>query len=160
MKYNDNGEYKDIYIKTFDTLPVGTEVDYDGQTVPSGWSEVTDYDTGWVDMSSYINTTNFSARTGQPPMARRIGKVVYWKGSVYCSTAVNNKEATILSGIPLQFRPAGEFGRCGITWYINTPYHIFADNTGAVRVSESSNIEVQNDWAGFTLANINGYLVD
>ena len=40
MKYNDNGEYKDIYIKTFDTLPVGTEVDYDGETVPDGWSEV------------------------------------------------------------------------------------------------------------------------
>ena len=40
MKYNDNGTYKDIYIKSFDTLPVGTEVDYDGQTVPSGWTEV------------------------------------------------------------------------------------------------------------------------
>lgn len=117
-------------------------------------------DTGWVDMSSYVNTTNFTARNGQPPMARRIGKVVYWKGSVYCSTVVNNREATILSGIPSQFRPTGEFGRCGITWYISTPYHIFVDNTGSVRVSESSNIEVQNDWAGFTLANISGYLVD
>lgn len=42
MKYNDNGTYKDIYLKTFDTLPVGSEVDYDGQTVPSGWEEVTD----------------------------------------------------------------------------------------------------------------------
>lgn len=40
MKYNDNGTYKDIYVKTFDTLPIGTEVDYDGQTVPSGWEEV------------------------------------------------------------------------------------------------------------------------
>ena len=43
MKYNDNGEYKDIYVKTFDTLPVGTEVDYDGSTVPDGWTEVDDY---------------------------------------------------------------------------------------------------------------------
>lgn len=40
MKYNDNGEYKDIYVKAFDTLPVGTEVDYDGSVVPSGWTEV------------------------------------------------------------------------------------------------------------------------
>ena len=40
MKYNDNGTYKDIYVKAFDTLPVGTEVDYDGETVPTGWSEV------------------------------------------------------------------------------------------------------------------------
>lgn len=49
MKYNDNGEYKDIYIKTFDTLPVGTEVDYDGETVPEGWSEVQDYSTSEID---------------------------------------------------------------------------------------------------------------
>lgn len=40
MKYNDNGEYKDIYVKAFDTLPVGTEVDYDGNTAPTGWIEV------------------------------------------------------------------------------------------------------------------------
>ena len=32
--------YKDIYVKAFDTLPVGTEVDYDGNTVPDGWEEV------------------------------------------------------------------------------------------------------------------------
>ena len=46
MKYNDNGTYKDIYVKAFDTLPVGTEVDYDGQTVPDGWEEVDEYETG------------------------------------------------------------------------------------------------------------------
>lgn len=39
MKYNDNGEYKDIYVKAFDTLPVGTEVDFDGSVVPDGWTE-------------------------------------------------------------------------------------------------------------------------
>lgn len=40
MKYNDNGEYKDIYVKAFDTLPIGTEVDFDGNTVPTGWTQV------------------------------------------------------------------------------------------------------------------------
>lgn len=49
MKYNDNGEYKDIYIKTFDTLPVGTEVDYTGTTVPDGWTQVDSYSTSEVD---------------------------------------------------------------------------------------------------------------
>lgn len=39
MKYNDNGEYKDIYVKSLDTLPVGSEVDFDGNEVPSGWTE-------------------------------------------------------------------------------------------------------------------------
>ena len=49
MKYNDNGEYKDIYVKAFDTLPVGTEVDYDGSTVPSGWTEIPDPNTYSTD---------------------------------------------------------------------------------------------------------------
>ena len=40
MKYNDNGEYKEIVVKSTDTLPVGTEVDFDGNEVPSGWTEV------------------------------------------------------------------------------------------------------------------------
>ena len=58
MKYNDNGEYKDIYIKTFDTLPVGAEVDYDGETVPEGWSEIADpstYSTSEVRIGTYKN---------------------------------------------------------------------------------------------------------
>jgi len=41
MKYNDNGTFKDIYVKASDTLPVGTEVDFDGNTIPAGWEEVT-----------------------------------------------------------------------------------------------------------------------
>lgn len=40
MKYNDNGTVKEIKVKSFDTLPVGTEVDYEGSVVPSGWTEV------------------------------------------------------------------------------------------------------------------------
>lgn len=40
MKYNDNGEWKDIIVKATDTLPIGTEVDYNGTDVPDGWEEV------------------------------------------------------------------------------------------------------------------------
>ena len=40
MKYNDNGEIKNIVVKASDSLPVGTEVDYDGATVPNGWAKV------------------------------------------------------------------------------------------------------------------------
>ena len=56
MKYNDNGEYKDIYVKAFDTLPVGTEVDYDGETVPSGWTEVDE----WTLLDTATGTTSIS----------------------------------------------------------------------------------------------------
>lgn len=64
MKYNDNGEYKDIYIKTFDTLPVGAEVDYTGSVVPDGWTQVDSYsenevDTGqtWIDGKEIYSKT-------------------------------------------------------------------------------------------------------
>lgn len=40
MKYNDNGVVKDIIIKSGDTLPIGTIVEYDGTTIPSGYEEV------------------------------------------------------------------------------------------------------------------------
>ena len=42
MKYNDDGTIKEIKVKSFDTLPVGSEVDYDGSVVPDGWTEVDD----------------------------------------------------------------------------------------------------------------------
>ena len=58
MKYNDNGEYKDIYAKAFDTLPIGTEVDYDGETAPTGWTEITRmYDNSVSDYSLSNNST-------------------------------------------------------------------------------------------------------
>lgn len=63
MKYNDNGTYKDIYVKAFDTLPVGTEVDYDGSVVPDGWTEV-EVESGTINVA---NTTQAS------------GSIVYYK---------------------------------------------------------------------------------
>lgn len=48
MKYNDNGEWKDIIVKATDTLPIGTEVDYNGTDVPDGWEEVEDTPTQFV----------------------------------------------------------------------------------------------------------------
>ena len=34
--------FTDLVVKVGDTLPIGTEVDYDGQSVPAGWQEVDD----------------------------------------------------------------------------------------------------------------------
>ena len=36
MKYNDNGTFKEIHIKALDTLPIGAEIDYDGEIIPNG----------------------------------------------------------------------------------------------------------------------------
>ena len=39
MKYRDpeTGKFKDLKVKTSDTLPIGTQVAYGGITPPSGW---------------------------------------------------------------------------------------------------------------------------
>ena len=58
MKYNDNGEYNNIYVKSFDTLPVGTEVDFDGDSVPSGWT--TNNNVLWTNPSP---TSNFAGQS-------------------------------------------------------------------------------------------------
>lgn len=56
MKYNDNGTYRDLYIKSFDTVPIGTEVDFNGTNIPDGWTEIESYSTNevktgetWID---------------------------------------------------------------------------------------------------------------
>lgn len=44
MKYKDNGQWKEIYVKALDSMPVGTEIDFDGQAsdIPVGWEQVDD----------------------------------------------------------------------------------------------------------------------
>ena len=63
MKYTDNGEWTDIIVKATDTLPIGTEVDYNGTDVPDGWEEVENTVTKTLKAvypigSIYINTTS------------------------------------------------------------------------------------------------------
>jgi len=44
MKYKENGQFKPIYVKALDSMPVGTKVDFDGQAsdIPVGWEQVED----------------------------------------------------------------------------------------------------------------------
>ena len=56
MKYKYNNQWKDLTVKAGDTLPIGTIVTYDGDTVPSGYEEVNSYSTTevktgdtWID---------------------------------------------------------------------------------------------------------------
>ena len=71
MKYNDNGTYKDIYVKTFDTLPVGAIVEYSGSTIPSGWTDIgnnqiqktSQYIEGGASLSNVYGTSNENGYT-------------------------------------------------------------------------------------------------
>lgn len=70
MKYKYNGQWYELALKTLDGLPVGTQVEFTGTTIPNGWEEVNDYsttneiDTGkrWTDgkkiyRKTYTGTT-------------------------------------------------------------------------------------------------------
>ena len=50
-------DFTDLVVKVGDTLPIGTEVDYDGQSVPAGWQEVDETNLGDVVVDS-IKTRN------------------------------------------------------------------------------------------------------
>ena len=71
MKYNDNGTYKDIYVKAFDTLPVGAIVEYSGSTIPSGWTDIgndkiqktSQYMQGGASLSNEYGTSNENGYT-------------------------------------------------------------------------------------------------
>lgn len=89
MKYNDNGEYKDIYVKTFDTLPVGTEVDYDGSVVPDGWTDTTD---SWHTLNSTIKY-------------KKSGNVVTVTGFSSNTISLSENDYTTVGTLPSGYRP-------------------------------------------------------
>lgn len=57
MKYNDNGEIKNIVVKAADSLPVGTIVEYDGDSIPAGYEAV-------EDKGDFSNEVNFNETPG------------------------------------------------------------------------------------------------
>lgn len=89
MKYNDNGTYKDIYVKAFDTLPVGTEVDYDGSIVPSGWTDTTD---SWHTLNSTIKY-------------KKSGNVVTVTGFSSNTISLSENDYTAVGTLPSGYRP-------------------------------------------------------
>ena len=60
------GEVYEPVVKVSDTLPTGTEVDYDGSVVPDGWEEVDDYElilqlAGSTSKTTYTLPKNLSS---------------------------------------------------------------------------------------------------
>jgi len=102
MKYNDNGIYKDVYVKAFDTLPVGTEVDYDGSTVPDGWSEVSSFGAGSI--VNLFGNIGDSSETGQFDLyshiiATKIGNNGVWKFDIEGQMDITNSSSNNNWGI-------------------------------------------------------------
>ena len=120
------------------------------------------YDTGWVDLSSCVNTSNFAIRydsTQYIPMARRIGNVVYWKGSIYCHTRINGEQGIILRNVPSQFMPGREVAGCGNHYSLARIFSIWTESDN-IYVNEGSTIETTNFWQGFSLSCLGPYTID
>lgn len=60
VRVKDEGQFKEIYVKALDSLPVGAEIDFDGQVsdIPIGWEEVDNV--LWTNPSP---TSTFSGQT-------------------------------------------------------------------------------------------------
>ena len=98
MKYRDpeTGEFKELYTKAADTLPVGTVVDFDGAEVPAGWEEAEETD-------NYSTEETFTGKYWVD------GKKIYRK-VVDLGTLVNADTKLITSGISEQIYPIKIYG--------------------------------------------------
>lgn len=116
-------------------------------------------DTGWIDMSLYVNTNYFSARPGMVPEVRKIGNIVYWRGEVYCKTSITYEHSIeILSNIPVQFTPSYQFSGAGCRFQTSDVYNIFIDETRYIRVDNIDKVfPIMEQISGFQLSNISGY---
>ena len=135
MKYNDNGEYKEIVVKSVDTLPVGTEVDFDGSTVPSGWEEVSEWKsvnyTDYLTFESIVTSINSAS-------AIKKGNMVYINYDIVVTTASGvNKIATILPSILVPSWGSARVADNSNNYYVatlqissNKNFNIYTNNAG------------------------------
>lgn len=117
-------------------------------------------DTGWVDMSQYINTEYFAARPSSPPMARKINGMVHWRGYVYCIKDVPSNEADIMINLPSWVQTSYEFSSAYHRWKSSDMAGVMYVMNKVIRVGQYVNIVVQEDWQGFSLSTISGYPLD
>lgn len=83
MKYKDNGEWVDINIKALDSLPVGSQIDFSGSTIPTGWEQVNDYSTSeiktgkkWVNGKDIYRKVTTVSDQNQPHGISNIDTVI------------------------------------------------------------------------------------
>lgn len=114
MKYrDDNGELKSLVLKAQvvgDTLPIGSEVDYNGERVPEGWEEVTPDKEffEWTPQLSCHNASEapavtYTAQTGYGCKIKITDTLsivfvsVYLRGNI---TAISGNNYACIAGLP------------------------------------------------------------
>ena len=94
MKYRDpnTGQLKELSLKAADTLPVGTIVDYDGETVPEGWEKY-----GTEDYSTEETFTGKHWIDGKPIYRKVINSTCPSKSATWATISSNLNADEILS---------------------------------------------------------------
>lgn len=124
MKAKDKttGQFKKVYVKAMDALPVGTELDFDGSLadLPEGWVQV-------ENPEEYLPTevkTNKTWIDGKP-----IYRKVFTQNNVTLSTSgvlIGNIGSDVSTWVSSYLRVGNIDGngvRSGRTGYLNSDYH-------------------------------------
>ena len=103
-----------------------------------------DYDTGWVSLSSYMDTSKVNIRDGYCEI-RRIGKTVHVRFGVTSRSSINSSTwVNISSAIPEQFRPGKE---TFIASYSQSPGgYIGINASGLIRLRNQTGSQVSANW--------------
>lgn len=89
MKAKDKttGQFKKVYVKALDGMPVGSEIDYSGNIsdIPTGWEQVTGFNT-----VGYVLYEDSSGTTGTVTLNDSVSNYdyleVYYARDVWCSS--------------------------------------------------------------------------
>ncbi len=102
------------------------------------------YDTGWVSLSSYMDTSKVNIRDSYCEI-RRIGKIVHVRFGVTSKSSINSSTwVNISSAIPEQFRPGKE---TFISSYSQTPGGYLGINaSGIIRLRNQTGSQVSANW--------------
>lgn len=94
-------------------------------------------DTGWVDLNPYLNSNDFTVRSGFPIGIRKIGNRVYLKGIVYNPQNLSTANNSILTNIPAKFRPTIQYTIGGCSGNL-AKFNMWINTGGALRYAPES----------------------
>lgn len=96
-----NGQRQQQIVKVGDTLPIGTEMDYDGSVVPDGWEEIAEKET-----ILYNNTSGTSLNVTLSDSASNYDYIeIFYKDDQNYANSTKIKGSD--TGFILQFNKAG-----------------------------------------------------
>lgn len=124
-------------------------------------NEITN-DTGWISISSYLDTSKFKERVQYPLKIRKIGNIVYLTGEFYKIDNTSSQYAIkALNALPNEYRPATgfQFSGGGKQFELNSPYSIWIQDDGCIYINPT-NFNATENYQGFSLSNVGSYPTD